>query len=288
MNFSTVRTRALWRIRNTLLAHAPTVYWSAIPYIPRFRQRRFHAYCIGTNKSGTTSIGQLLTPHYRSAHEPHIGEFLNWVVRYDTSSTSHIDPVTYLKGRDRELDLEMESNHLLVHCLDELYGLFPGAAYIFTIRDCYTWLNSAINQQLHAQADSDLWDPLYEIRYAPGEEFPDEERKLAEHGLFPVRSYLRYWSWHNQTVLDIIPPDARLTLRTHEISDRLNDIADLLAIPPSTLNRRRSHANRRKKKNTHILDLVDADYLQGQVEQCGASLVKDFFPTVRHPLDVLS
>ncbi len=36
----------------------------------RLLPRNFHAYCVGTDKSGTKSLAAILQKNYRSAHEP--------------------------------------------------------------------------------------------------------------------------------------------------------------------------------------------------------------------------
>jgi hypothetical protein len=274
-----------------MLRRAPTVYWALLAHLPRFERRSLHLFCVGTPKSGTSSIAGIFDEHYRSAHEPLEGEFIEWIVTTNTQRDGHdwfpADSATYLQSRDRELSLEVESNHLLIHCLEDLDQTFPDAKYIFTIRDCYTWLNSVINQQIVAQSDSDTWDPIHRLQYAsPAHEYDHADRKLADWGLYPVSAYFSYWAWHNRKVLDVLPPSSRITIRTGEISERLNDIADFVDVPRTTLSPRRSHANRRSDKQLHILDLVDSNFLHDQAHRYCKEIMDNIFPSIDAPSDV--
>jgi len=278
--------RLLWQVRRSTKDHVPALYWRVCQCIPRLQPRRFQAYCIGTNKSGTHSLANLFAKHYRSAHEPLVLELIDQIAEHEQGTLS-VSPEQYLKGRDRELYLELESNHLLIHFLDDLYRSFPDAKYIFTIRDCYSWINSAMNQQL--VNPSSKWAPIARLRYAsPGCKRHKAERKLTTYGLHSVSGYFSYWTHHNRKVLHTLPADRLLIVRTHEISESLDRIADFLDIPVDTIDRTQSHSYQRKDKPLNILNVVKSRYLEEQALHFCNDIMNEFFPEIDSPKDVLS
>ena len=58
--------------------------------------------------------------------------------------------------RDKALWLEMEASAFNVHVLDLLVQEFPHARFILTIRDCYSWVDSALNHQLGRKLPSTM------------------------------------------------------------------------------------------------------------------------------------
>lgn len=110
--------------------------------------RKFHAYCVGTPKSGTHSIAGLLSS-YKSQHEPAKEQYINSVLLFVGGLINNDVLRDFTRSIDVELCLEMNSSNLNEFYIDLYVSEFPKAKFILTIRDCYSWLDSYINNQLY-------------------------------------------------------------------------------------------------------------------------------------------
>ncbi|NOZ21809.1 MAG: hypothetical protein GXP25_12075, partial [Planctomycetes bacterium] len=82
--------------------------------------RQFHAYSVGTSKSGTTSLAMMLARAYRSEHEPTAIDLIWKILGAKEGTISQDELADYIVQRDRALDLEFESSQLLLYILDIL------------------------------------------------------------------------------------------------------------------------------------------------------------------------
>ena len=92
--------------------------------------KKLNILCIGTPKSGTTSIANLFSKDYRYEHE---GERYPHVVRIFEHYSGKISDAEYqqhLKKRAHRLWLDIESNCFLGYRIDLVYKVFPNAIYI--------------------------------------------------------------------------------------------------------------------------------------------------------------
>ncbi len=96
-----------------------TVGWVAPTY-----KRRFHAFCVGTEKSGTHSVAQVFARNYRSDHEP---DYPNLIPKLLAKRPKDESWLTFLRRRDRRLWLEMEACWLHVFHLEQLARAFPSS-----------------------------------------------------------------------------------------------------------------------------------------------------------------
>src|SRR5690348_13414736 len=102
-------------------------------------ERRFHAYCIGAPKTGTTSIAAMFRAHYRAAHEPSAQATNRLVIGALESKIAGESLVQHLRTRDATLGLELESAHPLGYLGGALARVFPGARFIITLREPKSW-----------------------------------------------------------------------------------------------------------------------------------------------------
>jgi len=243
------------------------------------RRRRFLSFGVGLPKTGTKSLAKMLQQEYRAAHEPE-----TWIVTdaLTRSSISHGGPETakdqteLFRARDSFLSLEFESNWVLGLAIKPLYKTFPDAKYILTVRDCMSWVNSEINQH-YVIGHRQPWRILSDYRYGQMRVYSDMEKGLEHHGLYPTQSYFRYWADHIRLVLDTVPSNNLLVLRTRDLSHKIKSIASFLGIPEDSLDLSRSHSHRRKDKPLNIYDLVEADYLHQQAEFYCKATMKELF-----------
>jgi hypothetical protein len=238
--------------------------------------RHFQAYCLGTNKSGTHSIANMLAKNYQSDHENDHGTLINGYIDWQEGKIDPVDFQEILLNHDKYAWLEMDSSHVHIEYVDLLVELFPKAKFILTIRDCYSWLDSYLNHSLNYKL-YDSWDRLHNWRYGRGEHtYSITEAVLQEGGFYPLRNYFTAWSTHNQRALDAIPPERLLILRTSEISHSSEKIGKFLNTPNLSLDIQRTHSFQAPKKH-HILTKIDENYLREQGEKYCGELMKEFF-----------
>lgn len=242
--------------------------------------RKTHIYCTGTAKSGTHSIVALLSNQLRSAVEPESDKLIDLV--FDIA-TGHIDDTelsSYLLKRDRRLWLEVDSSQLNFFFLSKLVELFPDAKFILTIRDPYSWLDSFINHQL-ARGGSDKWIKLRNFRFRPDIYTHQQgELILKEKGLYALDGYLSYWGYHNRTVIDTVPEDRLLIVRTDKITEHAEEIAAFVGLSSSNLRKEASHAFKAKAK-FGLLDQIDQTYLEHKIKEHCGDLIALFFPEIQ-------
>jgi hypothetical protein len=235
--------------------------------------RRFQAYCVGTAKSGTTSIADIFSRSYQAAHEPDYVRMIETILAtFGTVDRRGID--CFLRKRDQQLWLEMESSQLCYFFVEHLVRVFPDARFLLTIRDCRSWLDSLINHQLarplSGERHAEYWQKLRDLRFGTApDRHPEPERPLAERGLYTLDGYFSYWATHNQRIIDMVPKERLLIVRTHEITQSIPEFADFLHVPAESLDSLRGHTNRAIRM-FNVLSLIDPDYLAGKIRQhCG-------------------
>ncbi|NEQ07045.1 MAG: sulfotransferase [Moorea sp. SIO4E2] len=241
--------------------------------------RRFQAYNVGLAKTGTNSIATLFG-RYRSAHEFMFRETVAQIASWQEGLVSQESFKAYILERDRRGFLEMDSASFNHHYLQILSSTFPEAKFIFTIRDCYSWLNSILNMSLRYATNIPDWMLRYskffigyEIERATVGNIPATQQKLPEM----VESLLLYWSTYNQRVLDFLPVERCLIVKTNQISDTLETIADFIGIPPESLVVSDGHMNR-APESLQWLQFLDQVWLEERSNfHCG-TLMKQMFP----------
>jgi hypothetical protein len=223
---------------------------------------------VGTARTGTKSLAHTFRRSYRAAHEPESLALIEVLLRVDNGGVSYAELLSYVKKRDRSLWLEVESSQLAAELLSFIVPTYPQAKFILTIRDPISWLESIVNHELR-EAPNRTWTRWANRELQQHLEHPGEESEFAKRGLFTVEGYLSKWTRHNQHVLDSVPVERLLIVRTEDISSSLGRIADFLEIPVHTLDASSSHANIGADKIS-VLTLLERDYLEKKVaEICG-------------------
>lgn len=246
-------------------------------FLLRRYSRRFQVYCVGTAKSGTSSMSGLFCRRYRAAHEPEADLVLDSILAAVSGSINERELVERIRKRDKRIRLEIDSSSLNYWLLDVLVKEFDNAKFILTIRDCYSWLDSFINHQLTYPV-SDNWTRLRELRFRPYKfKHAKEEQIFAKYGLYTIDAYLLYWAKHNGDVLAKTPKDRLLVIRTQDISEGMDRIAEFLDIPAESLDVSKSHSFRAKKK-FGLLGRIDRDFLEEKVDMHCRTLMDSYFP----------
>ena len=268
----------LWR-GNSMLSPRAGSRISRWPIVRQWRApaRRFHAFGLGSAKSGTHSIAAIFQNSYSSAHEAEHAKMISAILQRSERSLPDAAVRRWLLRRDRRLGLELDSSQLNASFADLLPDLFPEARFILTIRDCYSFLESVIDHQL-SRPDSPDWRQMRALRFG-GFEYQPQEQALIRRGLYPLAGYLSYWARHNQHVLDCIPSERLLVVRTTEIADSIHQIAHFLEIDPESIDITQCHAYPAKQR-FGVLSQIDHDFIEHQVATYCSSIMNQFFPQV--------
>lgn len=238
--------------------------------------RKFHAYCIGTAKSGTHSMASIFSESYRSAHEEAYGALIERYLSWRGGQISAESFRDFLSDHDRFAWLEMDSSHVHIEYIDLLVELFPKAKFILTIRDCFSWLESFLNHSIN-YPDNEMWKRLYRWQYGKRHfSYESSEAVLKEYSFFPLKSYFSTWDAHNRRAINVVPSERLLVVRTSDISRQIDQLASFLEVTPSSLSVAKSHSFKAPKKQ-HILSSMDHDYVK-QVAQthCGELMNRYF------------
>ncbi len=230
--------------------------------------RNLRAICIGTPKSGTTSIASLFASHYRQQHEAERDEHVGFLHEHYLGKFSDADYIDYLQRRDHRLWLDLESNCFLGYRPDLVYRCFPEHRYLLTIRDPLSWLNSIVDNNLNFPITRHVtmarWHQFFfnseRFEYQAGEELLKVKR------LYPIESYFSYWRDFNRSIIDTIPASQLLILPTHRISQEVDRIADFLDIPAHTIAASKSHANK-TTRTYNIVDQIAPELVDRQIER---------------------
>jgi hypothetical protein len=255
-------------------------------YSPLFRMlhpRRFHAFCVGTDKSGTHAIAQFFQKNFRSAHEKTYGEAIELALKYRDKKISREGLWEGLRRRDKYAWLEMDASHNHGLYIGELVECFPAAKFILTIRDCISWVDSHFNQCMNFQEkQGSPWIDYHDHRFnrdGKGFEYEEEDAPLKKHGFYSLDSYFRGWNEHNQSVIDVIPEDRLLILRTFDLSSSATRIADFMGISKCQLSDRKEKIYAAPQKHK-ILAQLNPTFVRSKARQSCSELMTEFFPEV--------
>jgi len=239
--------------------------------------RKFHAFCVGTNKSGTQSINEMFQEKYRSMNDAEEVQFAEAMLAYEFGSSTREQMIDYLKKRDRRLYLEMDCSTLNIHLIELLVEIFPKAKFVLTIRDCVSWLEAEINNTLahpiprHLRT---LWDyrcQAHQFTHSPG------EIALKEAGLYTLDGYFHYWNWHNSTMLKVIPPHRLLIVKSRELGRSPRRIGDFLNINHHTLDasKIRPHG---EGKQFDLFKKLDPELVKSKAREHCPEVMAKIFP----------
>lgn len=236
--------------------------------------RRFHCYCIGAAKTATTSISSMFEHHFDSQHEADIQNTNHNIINYLENKTTQEQMLDYLKERDQQLQLELESTHSLIYIANELSSLFPDAKFIVTVREPMDWIRSRIN--FHFKKHPPEWEEYRQYFWMDKTEgYADEEVLLKENDLASLDAYLSQYAQHYSLVAKNIPQNRRLIIRMDDISHKNTEIAEFLGIKASKIVP--EHSNSQPNKAAFI-DQLDQQFVIQKIWHHCQDLIEEFFP----------
>ena len=272
-------TRLCWRL----------AYRTPLPRL--LFPRRFHAFGIGTSKSGTHSVANILARSYRSDHEMESFDMLPVVLEFARGRLPEPALRRGWRGHDRRCWLEFEAAHYLTHVVELLVDMFPDARFVLTIRDCYSWLDSEINQilRLHRLPLLKPFDDLCKHQYlGHGHDFTPHDQVLEQHGLFPLEGMLAHWRRHNEMALHAVPADRLLVLRTVDIARSVNRLTGFLDLEPIAVDTAAAHTYKRPRTWLDVYATVDPVYIDGLAQKHAAELMATHYPDLESVHDFLA
>lgn len=231
---------------------------------PETCRRSGRAFCVGLPKCGTHSVAEMLAGACRSAHEPEPEALLPLIEAARCGRLTVDELRSFFLARDRRLKLEFESSHLLGSFVPHLVDIFPDARFVVLVRDCRTWIDSMINDQLNLRAweGYKAWqDAVYDQYLVRTKRmFPPEERILRDLDLYPISHYIRYWREEVKSIVGCVPRDRLLVLRTEELPSSVDRIARFVGVPVSGVDLDKSHSYRSSRTH-NVLDAIDASHV---------------------------
>ncbi len=232
-----------------------------------YTPREINVICIGTPKSGTTSIARLFSDSFRSEHEAERPEHVNTILAHFDKKMSDDEYVAYLQKRDKRLWLDLESNCFLGYRIDLTYRAFPKNKYILTIREPLSWLDSIFDNNInYAPIEHSVMEKWHKFFFKPKMfDYQHEEASLLANKLYPLSAYLNYWLESNSLAINSIPTEQLLVLDTNKISDSYQSISRFLGISQNSLSAEKSHANRTAEKYG-MLSKLDNDFVREKIE----------------------
>lgn len=235
---------------------------------------RRRLYGVGTGKTGTHSVAALFERDHRAAHEAGAKELMEVIFAVADGTASRQDIRDHLVERDTRLALDMDASLVNGEVVADLVALFPGSRYVLTVREPHAWLDSMANHSL-AHPTPPHWVRWRELRFRAAElTHPPEEAAWAARGLYTLDGYLGSWARHNRMVLDAVPADDLLIVRTEDLAGRLDDLAAFCGVPAESLDRDRVHSFPATGRFEALEDL-DADYLEERIaHHCGPLLAR--------------
>jgi len=157
----------------------------------------------------------------------------------------------------------------------QLAEMYPKAKFILTFREPREWLNSIMNQHLNVNVSQRPDDRLLRgLLYGlPRIEYMKEEEALERRGLFTIDGYLNGWKTHYEWVLDSVPPERILVVRTEKLRDSVERIEEFLGIPANMLDLEKSYLHR-TTINHGVLDRVPSEFVTERIENHCSNVVK--------------
>jgi hypothetical protein len=240
--------------------------------------RRTDICCCGLSKTGTHSMAGLFQA-YRTEHHPDRQTRLNLATGLLQNKLNEDEIEKLLRRRDRALWLEMESSTLAGILVRPLARACPRKRFVLTVRDVYSWADSWFDHNLNLPEDPGFKN-LDRIRLQP-EAFPATpyDRPLEDRGFFSLAAYFSLWSRHSRHVLDTLPAERLLVVRTHELLAGLPKIADFAGVPTDSLLPERGWEFRTERKH-RVLAMLDVGYVHETAERYSGEMMERFFGNI--------
>ncbi len=211
---------------------------------PLLRPRRFMMYCVGPAKSGTVSVNGMFSANYRAAPRSRVsrdhclGRRLSGRTseeKHGVAPASETGPAVALGSGLFQPTLRCLYRSSSISSRSQVPSHGKGAAIMAQV-------DHLTNQHLNVDVSNRQPERrLRELFFGPpNATYSRGEGELERLGLFPLDGYLGGWAAHYRRVLDAVPMERLLILRTEDLAISAGRLATFLSIP-RRVQRQQSH-----------------------------------------------
>ena len=215
------------------------------PWVATMPPRRFHLACVGLPRSGVVSLFTLFR-EFRAANEYAEAETVRALVNHRNGRMSADALRDYLARRDRESALEVDAASFLHPVADMLVSLSDEIRFVLPVRAPDAWFESYIGELLRVlerlgARDKAKAPPAWQRDY--GEmllgrfEWEEIATPEARRASLPdlARRFLAHWAQATEKMLDTLPPERTLVLRTEDLGSKRDRLAAFVGQPAEAL-----------------------------------------------------
>lgn len=228
---------------------------------------------VGTGKSGTTTLAAMFQPAYRSSHEAELATMVPLAAAVAEGRQDPAEVEAILMDRHERLRLEVDVAGFLNPLVPDLLTLFPHSRYILTIRNCFDWLESRVDQRVRMVQQGT--SPPVHLRDADrrsyDEPYETDDQWLADLGLPSARGLLHRWADANARVLQAVPPARLLVIRTEDLDASVPRLAAFTGCPADRLTVTRANV---RPVRTDAIGSIDRSRLIAHAEEHGRELME--------------
>jgi hypothetical protein len=241
--------------------------------------KRIQLFTVGLPRTGSTSLSTLFA-NFRSGNEFMERETVSNVVARHQGAMSQQAFEDYLRRRDREGDLEMDSASFHHLYFDFLIDEFPDARFIMTVRAPYEWANSYIKMIMgwHRRFTAEgaalpQWMEDYGVMLFGDFSWSwvSSRAAVAERVEPLARAFLKHWADANRRTLALLPKQRSIVIRTETLSaqcDRLASFAGVAAAALTDQHHTNIHPDR-----SDLLQALGRDWVDARVREYGADVL---------------
>lgn len=248
----------------------------AMPWVAAMPARRFHLVCVGLPRSGVVSLSTLFR-NFRAAGEYAEAETVRTLVAHHEGRLSRDALRACLARRDRESALEMDAASFLHLAGDLLADLSDETRFVLPVRAPDAWFESYLREllrvldRLRARGKA---PPAWQRDYGrmllgrfDWEEIATPEARRA-HLPDVARRFLTHWAQATGRMLEVLPPERTLVLRTQDLGALRGRLAAFVDQPVESLTGE-SHSNAGPPGPSPLDGLPEGWLARAAAEICG-------------------
>lgn len=258
-------------IRSALKSIAP------LSLLERLSGRQHRVFALGPPKSGTTSIASIFRDYCRADHEAHRPRTVAEMHGHFTGELSDADLQDSYRARDKQLVLSVESNCFLTYRPDLLAQTFPGSRYIIAVREPRSWLGSIVDNNINFRRDkNDVLAQWHRVFFgAPQQPGTPHDAVLLANGLYPVSTYLKYWTATYEKCLQLLPEELTMLVGTGQITHKAKDMIEFAGFTPNENAVDGSHENKTRARHK-VLEDVDQVHIDAMVDEHCSGFIEEY------------
>ena len=263
--------RRLKREFATAVEEKPAAAWAAA--VPA---RRFHLVCVGLPRSGVVSLFTLFSG-FRAGNEYAETETIRTLVEHHKGALGRDALRAYLARRDRESALEMDAASFLHLAGDALAVLSDETRFVLPVRAPESWFESYLAElvrvynRLRARGKAPTaWQRDYGEMLMGGFDWEEIATPEARRACLPdvARRFLTHWAQATGKMLDTLPPERTLVIRTQDLGPMRDRLAAFVGQPAGSLTGA-AHSNAAPPDPSPLEGLPDGWLAQTADDICG-------------------